>query len=489
MSGALGTVLAVGSLWLTGLALARYLLPATAGRSERQGLALLCGVGGMAWLLFLWSLAGGALTPTLLRTGGSLGAIAGLWTWWRGRNHTAAERDAGSVFQRLAATVVIGLWLVLLVQTLLTPQRLWDERAIFGIKAAVLHLDESIHSETLRHPRFVQYHPRYPLLLPLAEAYVYGWIGGIDDRWAKVIPPLVALGLWLTFAGVLSRALGRDQGWLFALLLATVPALTTWEYGFLTAQADAVVAGFHGAAMLYLWSGLQRVRATGSPVAARGEATIAGLLAACTLFTKDEGLAFVLVDTTLCSLLLVVMSLRPTGGAAGRASSAQRPGRHCIDRVLAAGAPLGAFLTPVLGLGGLWFWHRNTLPTTTEMTYFDRLSWDGLLAGAATLGWSLPHLFHRMFREWITWGLAWWGLIAGAVLRPRAALRAEQLLVLGDIVGALAALLVAGMLAPTPVEEHLGGSAHRFLLQITPCAVLFLAGQLTAEDESRTANP
>jgi hypothetical protein len=112
------------------------------------------------------------------------------------------------------------------------------------------------------------------------------------------------------------------------------------------------------------------------------------------------------------------------------------------------------------------------------MTYFDRLNWAGLRAGVSTLTWSGPHLVARMFREAMTWGLAWWGVLLGGLLSPRRCLHPWQVLLVLDICGALASLLVAGMLAPTPVAEHLGGSAHRFLLQIAPVAVLFLAGQM-----------
>jgi hypothetical protein len=33
------------------------------------------------------------------------------------------------------------------------------------------------------------------------------------------------------------------------------------------------------------------------------------------------------------------------------------------------------------------------------------------------------------------------------------------------------------MIAPTSVQEHLGGSSHRFLMQLVPAALLFTAGQ------------
>ena len=143
------------------------------------------------------------------------------------------------------------------VLALTTPQRFWDERAIFGIKAKVLFTDGTIRSPSLADPDFVQGHPRYPLLIPLAETHVYALLGRIDDRWAKGIFPLLFAGLVLTYGGRLSVRFGPGTGWLFTLLLATLPLLAPYELGFITGQGDAPVACYHGLAVLYAWDWLR----------------------------------------------------------------------------------------------------------------------------------------------------------------------------------------------------------------------------------------
>ena len=463
MIEALLLMAAVATLWLTGVAIVTMLLwlsspDATLERTEVYGLAIVFGVGGVSWLLFVVGLYGGAIGRETSVGIGVLGVALGgaaLWMIRGDRRIVAAPVDS---FARAARGGVLVLWVLLLVQTLLTPQRLWDERAIFGIKAAVLFEDGTLHSDALMHPQFSQYHPRYPLLLPLAEANIYGWMGRVDDRWGKIIPPLLALGLWLTFAGALSRRWGSGRGWLWALLLASVPALTTWEYGFLSAQGDAVVGVFHGVSVLYLW---ELLRGGG-----RFPALAAGLAASCALFTKDEGIALLLVDLIAWGLVIATAALLST------------PEEESILRRLGGVVrSIAFFLALVALLGVVWFRHRRWLPSTTEMSYFHRLNWQGLQDGIETLAWSLPHMGRRMFREATTWGLVWWGVLVAALMRPRLAIRPPQAFLLLDILGAITALLVAGMLAPTPVEEHLGGSAHRFLLQVIPAGVLFVSEQ------------
>jgi hypothetical protein len=276
----------------------------------------------------------------------------------------------------------------------------------------------------------------------------------------------VGLGLWLTVAGVLTRRLGAGPAWLWTLLLATTPSLTTWEYGFLSAQADAVVGCFHGASVLYLWDWLTpRAADEGDAAAPPAPAPLlAGLLAGLALWTKDEGIALALVDGAILTGLGVVAWLRR------REVRSWVIGRR-------AGFASAAILGPVLLIALPWFLHRRQLPLTEEMGYFDRLGPEALLAGMASVPWIVRHLVSRMFLEAGTWGLHWWGGAAACLLRPRRALAPAQALLWLDVLGALAALTVAGMLAPIPAEEHIGGSAHRFLLQLTPVAVLFLAAQ------------
>jgi hypothetical protein len=417
---------------------------------ETIGLGIPLGLGLTSWLLLLAGMAG-------IPLGRPLSFILAAGSWMAGGiawriTKRPPERKSGNA-EIPASSFTIGCrWLMgllianLACQTLLTPQHLWDERAIYGSKAAVLFEDQDLNSKSLTDPLFVQYHPRYPLLLPLAEHHVYALIGRVDDRLAKLVVVMMYSGLLLGFAGVLSRRYGPDSGWGAAVLLGTVPAVSFWEYGFLCAQADAPLACYHGLAVLCAWDALGQLH--------RGlrfdRLAQAGLLAGLAVFVKDEGIAFALVDTVFLAAVLIWY-------------------RQLIALVVTL-AGCVAIVVP-------WFWHRSSLPVTGEMTYFSRLTPAALQMGWATLGWSLRHLLFRMFREAGTWGLHWWGVLLSLVAHPRRALDRAQLFLLFDMAGALCSLLVAGMIAPTTVEEHIGGSSHRFLLQLTPVALLFLVGQ------------
>lgn len=477
---------------LLGVAVARCMLlgptsdQTTSARlpiSEQAGLGIVLGIGLTGWGLFLWSLAGGTLdqTPSLLIS--SLGlASAGVSlvvSRFRRRRNPIVPRTVltddqrrENAFCRLCQ-IGIGCWIAMAItESMLTPQRLWDERAIFGIKAAVLFEDKTIYSHDLADAEFVQGHPRYPLLLPLAEEHIYALVGKVDDRLSKLLFPMLYAGLVLTTVGVLSRHLPRSMAWLWGVLLATVPALMPHEYGFLCGQADAPVACYHGVALLYAWDFLERLGHKRQAVSVIGAAAVAGLCSGLTAFTKDEGIAFLMVDGAVLTLfaLFALCQSRPTDRAAVSVTATTPSIRATILAVSVFAGCAAVVLIP-------WFLHRRSLPHTTEMNYFGRLSPSFLLEKLGTLNWSLPHMVQRMFLEWREWGFQWWLLVIALLLAPRQLARRGQLLLLLDLLGAIAALLVAGMLAPVRLEEHLGGSSQRFLMQIAPVAVLFAAGQ------------
>ncbi len=496
--------------------------------AELAGLGLVLGIGLTAWGLFLWSLCGGMLgrgvSVCLTGIGFAWGGpvIVRRFTSRRVMPNRAGDLKRGSqrlsdgslvtleerrdaAWCRLCQWLIGGLAVAAFAQTLLTPQHFWDERSIFAIKGLVLAADGSVQSRDLHDPDFVQYHPRYPLLIPLAEQHVYALLGGVDDRLSKIIFPLLSLGMVLTMAGALSRHVQPGAAWLFALLIVTVPVLMPYELGFLSGQADAPMACFHGLALLYLWDALERAAcgADNVPIGSSsrqrwlwlgsaqiGSSIIAGLCGGLAAFTKDEGIAFLLVDVVALSLVAVGRVLMTSRAAGTDPWSGERGSlsRRRSDGTTVNGTTVVALVSVVLGaviVLAPWFWHRRGLPLTTEMDYFGRVSLSLAIERLPVLAWELSHLAHRMFWEWPIWGLQWWLMLVALVFAPRRAVSAAQLLLLLDVVGSLLSLMVAGMLAPAQLNEHIGGSSPRFLMQLVPVAVLFAAGQLAPRREPR----
>ena len=445
-----------GSVML-GRAVVRFVLPAStddaSSPAETWGLSIVLGVGLTGWLIFLWAFSHGALGFTFSASLVGIGFVSGLWATWLSHSKTANKDTLNSNrLVKLCQWIIALLIGMAFIQAALTPQRFWDERAIFAIKAKVIFEEGSINNSTLVDADFVQYHPKYPLMLPLLEQHTYAILGSVQDRWAKLWFPLLYSGLVLTFTGVCSRHFDAAWAWTCGLLLATAPVLMPDEYGFLSAQADAPVACFHGIAVLYLWD------AFSTSMSARHflKPALAGFIASCAAFTKDEGIAFLMIDVLSCGLALMISIVFRKRSA------------FSFVMLIVFAFTASLMLTP-------WFLHRRRLPDTTEMHYAGRLSTAMLYERLGTLKWSLPHLWHRMFGEWRQWGLHWWAGLAAIATRPRRAMALPQLFLILNLLGALAALLVAGMLAPAELEEHLGGASHRYLMQLVPVVMLLVA--------------
>lgn len=428
-----------------------FMLTKNCRPAEFWGLNMVLGVAGTSWLSFVWSLAGGKLNAFFSWSLLLAGLVLGCVSLYRKKQLSTSElrMETATGLARVSQWVAGLLILSAFIQTVMTPQRFWDERAIFAIKAKVLWSEQSISAPDLKDPKFVQYHAQYPLLLPLAERQIYGIMGVVNDRWSKLIFPLLYAGMVLAYAGVMSRRLGSGWGWLSAVIVASIPVLMPYEYGFLSGQADAPVACFHGLAALYLWDAIQSL----DNAEQRRSLIIAGLCAAAVAFTKDEGVAFFLID----ALSLLLASLL---------SRFRIPVRELFWLAIAC-APFIA----------IWFWHRKSLPDTTEMRYFDRFSLALLLDRIPTLNWSIPHLIDRMFLQWRIWGMQWWLAVIAVVTAPRRAIETAQLFLVLNLTGAICALLVAGMVAPAELEEHIGGSSHRYLMQLAPIAILLTMSQ------------
>tara|TARA_R110002111_G_scaffold262869_1_gene342126 strand:+ start:40023 stop:41459 length:1437 start_codon:yes stop_codon:yes gene_type:complete len=471
-------LLGAAGVWGSGLVLAQLLLPVSSTASQPKsnlaellGLGLVLGFGITALFYLLWALIGLRYSSGMAYIWMSLGLAGGVGTFfvrYRRLNQNADRLSPTSKaeidFRHLCLGLLIFLAMTTVIQTWMTPQRFWDERAIFGLKSIVIFQESTILNESLSHPDFVQYHPKYPLLIPLNEAHFYLLMGEVNDRWSKIMFPLLYVGMVLTFLGVLLRSTRQTaRAWLFTLMLATVPSMVPWEYGFLSGQADGPVACFHTVALLYLWSYLSALTRENpqSSVLARLP-LIAGLAAGMTIFTKDEGIAFFLVDLIALSLVTVL---------------------YFRKRLISTAVSILQFgLTTVIVVVP-WFIHRSQLPSTTEMAYFSRMQITTLAEGFSAFFWAVQHLFQCMFLEAWKWGLQWWGLMLSLFAFPGKAIKPHQLFLLLNLLGTLSALVIAGMIAPTPVQEHIGGSSLRFLLQISGGAILYIAGQWICQED------
>jgi hypothetical protein len=361
------------------------------------------------------------------RDGGSAPAGRRRWRWV-----VALAITAGAA----VVAVVLGP----LVSALISPLADWDGRMTWVPLGAHLRHEGTVDAEVLRDPRWFEMHPRYPPLLPLAQAIVQEALGaGDDDQFYRGLYVAFLAALLLVVHDGARRAAGRLPAAATVLSVATIPFLSYGAGGATSAYSDMPLAALYGGALVLL---LTR-RAT----AAAGLA--AGILLGGAILAKNEGGLL-----AAAALLVAASRLFAPGGR----------------RLLLLW--FGAAALPALAAAALLASWRAAIPNRDDEGYFAALNLATLAHGAVTrLPWIAGQALRLAFDG--SW-LGFWLAFAAVLLAGRRELRqpvAWRLLLAGLAPPAVgfAAYAVSSRL-PALLPE----TWHRFLLQaLVPLAVTF----------------
>jgi len=436
---------------------------------ETLSLSYGLGLGAVAVGLFLLSWVGVGLSRgSVLLAVAALSAL--LWALRLERRRRAGERDTGEppahrlagggkglkplVPCRQARTLTPGeggrppagglevFLLVLLILVFLsqayfavsTPLSSMDAMGFWGYSAKAIFFDGSIRTPALVDPLRGHPHPRYPLLVPLAQDWVHFLRGRYDDGSVR----LLFVGFYAALVGVIYGTVRRRWGpraaLVAALLVATIPALRADGSGAAFAMADIPVAFFIAAALAGWVRWMEEGRSR--------DLLLAFIFAGLGAWTKNEGLAALAILTAL--VVVQAVASRRLMSAAG---------------VLVVGWVL---VVP-------WLLFRAGLPATDE-DYPSHLRPAVFIANAGrlpTIAWS----WLRELADASHWNILWLlAAVAGLRAMGRRLRPARWLAVF-----ALAQLLVytvVYVVAPWDIADLLELTKTRLLIHVMPAALL-----------------
>lgn len=434
------------------------------GVFELVGASIGLGAGTLGLLFFFASLAGMVPSRRLLVLFGlsaaaallALGksrrlALPGGW----GSREPLTPRDGmtlGVLLLFLYAAAAVAS------HALAFPLYEWDAFAIWGLKAKVVAAQPLRECADYFQDGTLSYsHQDYPLLIPFLIAGLYGAVGEVNESAGRLIFPLLFLGFATLLYGGLRRKLTRPLAATLAAAGAAAPILLRWSGA---GVADPALSFFHLGGVLFLADWLDRFQ--------KQDLILAGLFSAFAAFTKNEGLALLLLNTLAATLFSL------------RGIDRQR----CITMACVAAGAL-ALLLP-------WLVFRHGLPKSHE-NYADRLTLSTFVENASRLKLILPAFLAQM-TDWKQWGPIWLLLPLSAALGRQALLRrgAQALWLL--LILHLALYVTIYVVTPWNVVEQMQISLDRLLLHVLPTAAVLIrlhlqAANMTAPPNEERASP
>lgn len=368
-------------------------------------------------------------------------------------NRTAAGvvPAAPGIGRRLRVVAALATAVVLagpLISALTGPLADWDGRMTWSPLAAYLRHEGTVDAEVLRDAHWLVLHPRYPPLLPLAQAAVQEALGaGQDEQFFRA--------LYVAFLGALlvmvydgaRRAAGRWPAKLTTLCACLPPFFSYGGGGATSAYNDLPLAALYGGAVVLLLAYRPR------PLTGLA----AGCLLAAVLLTKNEG-----VLLAAAAILLAASRLwRRRRGSRRPAAT----GRHL--------AWLAATALPVLAAAALLAAWRAAIPNRGDDDYFASLGLGELLHGAVSRLPLISRAVLRLSFSPAAW-LGFWAVFLVVVLAGRQAL--ARPVVRRMLIAGLVPLIIgcAAYTVSSRPAELIDETWPRFLVQaFVPLAVVF----------------
>jgi hypothetical protein len=425
----------------TVLRLPRRALPIRLGWSYLLGVAYLGGALYATSHLFLFPLrrsvvlaiAALPVAAAAVRRRPSPAAPSGRTTWRAGE--LALVVAAGSVGSLMSLAV--------LAEAASSPPTDWDGRMTWCAQARFIRGARTVDAPVLREARWYVTHPRYPVLLPLAQVAVEEVLDAAEDD--RVVRPLYALflpALLLVVYDSASRLAGRRIAALWTLVAAMTPFLAWKNGGAGGCYSDLPLGCFFGGGLAILCLGPRRL-STGLS---------GGLLLGAGVLTKNEGLPFAI-------LALGALALAST--------------RHARLRPWRDPRLLGA-LCVVAATAALLFSWRSAIPNRYDDFFFETASPGALASGLARNGKEILGCVTALMASRASWGFLWFALPMLAALGWRGLLRRRALPLWIAPACAALVILAAYTLVTGDVVAFVVGSWNRFLVEVS--IPVFLVG-------------
>ncbi|MDZ7836921.1 MAG: hypothetical protein U5N58_02665 [Actinomycetota bacterium] len=112
----------------------------------------------------------------------------------------------GTVLFVILALLTLGSFIIVVFFTFLFPIRFWDAIACWSLKAKAFFIDSDIFTYFTQHGYDFS-HNSYPLYVSLLQAWIYTWIGRVDETLVRLYSPCFTSRVCLCCITFLERSL------------------------------------------------------------------------------------------------------------------------------------------------------------------------------------------------------------------------------------------------------------------------------------------
>jgi len=420
-----------------GLVLINLCFPHTRfGRLEILVLGYALGTGLISGAMFLLSLLGLNLSIIfdILLIGSAIAATILIWRRKSFGPQLVKIKTKWPVDKKkIILIIILLLWMAIQIifiatESWLKPIVQYDAVATWSLKAKIFftHHQLILNSHS---PYFLGTHlPQYPLHLPLLETWQALSLGRFQDSAIKIVWPLYYLGLIIIFGFNLLRHSSLLKTIIFTFFLGTLPLLV-YHAGY--DYADLILAFYLLATLIYFWRGAIEDN--------HQYYYLAGVFAALSVWTKNEGLFLALI--IILSWLIYLWTRR----------------RFKLKLLI----PILLFIVLLLP----WL-------------IFKAICRLGLgnIDSVWQLGWHpqvLPIIFAHLVGT-IDWNIWWLIFVVSLITFWRKLWTRENLLLFLSVVGTLGFYLVLYLFTPNANYVASGMIDQRNLLTIAPLGIFYV---------------
>ncbi len=292
--------------------------------------------------------------------------------------------------EKVCVACLIAFCIFITVVCVIMPLYMWDAVSNWSMKAKIIFDQKTIFTEDFFDQYRVIAWRSYPYLLPLAENFFYVMVGCIDEQRMKVLFALFYLAFVLGLYRALTKycSVPRKHALIAVIVLAGLPSLMLGINGsVVSALADVPLMVFYMLTVVYLHN-YMRWREPEHLMTAI-------ICAACSIFTKNEGLVLVVLAAGV-----FFFDISVSRDYAGRKGYAAWFVFVCFCALLVAP----------------WFIIKKMFPDVDDSLAVLISSWGK--HKTYSLWMILRISFRLMFTDLKNWGLLWYFIAASLVLPP-----------------------------------------------------------------------